>query len=257
MSEWTTADVKAALAEKYKAPEFALFFEVANATGSAAKRAADAIAMSLWPSAGLEINGFEIKISRSDWLRELKKPEKAESIQKHCHRWWVVAGNKDIIKPEEVPSTWGLIERSGEKLRIVKQAVAGTPEPLSYGFLAAILRRAHTTDERALNERIQAEVDRVVRSREGAAIARLEQQLKNSKESEDRVRSALREFEEASGIKVTPWNAGSIGSALKLFMDSDRKSLAMLAQQMQEQSETLSEMGRALKQAIPLPIDIQ
>ena len=71
------ADVRAALARKFCAPEYALFYEVANATGSAATRSADAIAMGLWPSRGLYLQGFEIKVSRSDWLSELKNPAKA------------------------------------------------------------------------------------------------------------------------------------------------------------------------------------
>ena len=33
-------------------------------------RYADAIAMNLWPSRGLAVHGFEIKISRGDWQRE-------------------------------------------------------------------------------------------------------------------------------------------------------------------------------------------
>jgi len=35
--------------------------------------------MDLWPSGGLEIHGHEVKVSRSDWLRELKEPEKRPS----------------------------------------------------------------------------------------------------------------------------------------------------------------------------------
>jgi hypothetical protein len=40
---------------------------------------ADAIARHLWPSQGLELIGFELKVSRSDWLREIKDPYKCES----------------------------------------------------------------------------------------------------------------------------------------------------------------------------------
>ena len=45
----------------------------------------------VWPSRGLYLHGFEIKVHRNDWLRELKNPAKAEEIAGYCHFWWVVA----------------------------------------------------------------------------------------------------------------------------------------------------------------------
>ncbi len=59
-----------------------------NTPGSFAyHRAADAVAMDLWPSKGLEIHGHEVKVSRSDWLSELKQPEKCEPVKRYCDRW--------------------------------------------------------------------------------------------------------------------------------------------------------------------------
>lgn len=63
----TAADIEAALARIYSQPEWAILFDVGNATGGRATRRADAVAMSLWPSRGLELYGFEIKVSRADW----------------------------------------------------------------------------------------------------------------------------------------------------------------------------------------------
>jgi hypothetical protein len=63
--------VHAALAKKYPAPEYATFFEVRDAAGFDSKRSADVITVATWPSRGLAIHGFEVKCSRSDWLREL------------------------------------------------------------------------------------------------------------------------------------------------------------------------------------------
>ena len=76
-----------ALVDAYFAgPAWAVLHEVPNATGAGKVRTADAIAISLWPSRGLEIHGLEIKVSRSDWRRELKQPEKSVPIQRYCHR---------------------------------------------------------------------------------------------------------------------------------------------------------------------------
>ena len=38
------------------------------------KRIADAIAFDCWESKGLEIHGHEVKVSRSDWLTEMRDP---------------------------------------------------------------------------------------------------------------------------------------------------------------------------------------
>lgn len=61
-----TAEIKAALRAKFCAPEWAIMFEVGDGTGASQSRWADAVAMNLWPSRGLQIHGFEIKAHRSD-----------------------------------------------------------------------------------------------------------------------------------------------------------------------------------------------
>ena len=79
------------LAKKYAAPQYAFLEQVRNGTGGFANRSADAMALSLWPSRGLMLDGFEIKGYRTDWLRELKNPAKAEELAVYCNRWWIVA----------------------------------------------------------------------------------------------------------------------------------------------------------------------
>ena len=93
------------LIEKHcHSPRWATFPAVRNATGFARQvRTADAIAMALWPSMGLELHGFEIKSHRHDWLRELKKPDKADAIAKHCNRWWIVAGRRPRHRAHAAP----------------------------------------------------------------------------------------------------------------------------------------------------------
>lgn len=80
-------------------PEWACFAEVRNATGANAKRSADAVALNLWPSRGLTVRGFEIKVSKADLRNEIAQPDKAEAIATYCDEWWIVtpAGlSKDI-----------------------------------------------------------------------------------------------------------------------------------------------------------------
>ena len=87
----SAASVKASLRDRYAAPEWAILFEVADRTGTGASRRVDAVAMNFYPSRGLEVHGFEIKVSRSDWRRELVDPAKAEANFGACDRRWLVA----------------------------------------------------------------------------------------------------------------------------------------------------------------------
>jgi hypothetical protein len=123
------------------AAEWCVMTEVANGTGSAS-RYADAIAMNLWPSRGLALHGFEIKVSRGDWLRELKDPAKADLIGAYCDFWWVVTP-EGIVQDGELPDGWGLmVPNKGTKLRVVTKASKTTAKSVDRSFVAAMLRRA-------------------------------------------------------------------------------------------------------------------
>lgn len=150
----TTADVNAALRLRYTAPEWALMFEVAASTGWAG-RYADAIAMNMYPSRGLALHGHEVKISRSDWLRELKKPEKAEAISQYCDFWWVVT-LPEIVRADELPLGWGLMELRGKSLKVVTKAPQRDTTSLDRNFMAAMLRRAHQIDEATVAKLVEA-----------------------------------------------------------------------------------------------------
>ena len=140
-------DLVGALRQRYAPPAFAFLPQVANGTGGNRSRTADALAMSLWPSRGLELHGFEIKVSRGDWLRELKEPAKADAVARFCDRWWIVVPTRDIVKPAELPRGWGLLATSGESLRAVVEAGIIECEPLTRQFLAAVLRVAAAPGE--------------------------------------------------------------------------------------------------------------
>jgi hypothetical protein len=68
-------------------PRFAVAPQVRSAAGFDARRTCDFVAMDLWPSKGLHLHGHEIKVSRSDWLRELAEPEKAAEFTPYMNCW--------------------------------------------------------------------------------------------------------------------------------------------------------------------------
>lgn len=128
-------------------PKWALVPQVRNGagwggpTGYGGLRTCDVIAVGLWASTGLGLHGHEIKVSRTDWLRELKDPHKADAFRCYCDRWWLVAA-PGVAHAGELPDGWGLLEARGGRLRVVAQAPALDPEPPPRGLVAALVRAA-------------------------------------------------------------------------------------------------------------------
>ena len=129
-------------------PTWAFIEQVRNAAGFNATRTADAIAMALWPSRGLELHGFEIKVSRSDWLRELKDPSKA--VVELVDRWWIVAP-ESVVHPSELLPSWGLLVARNDRWLVsaVRAERLRGPSRCKRRFDAATLPR-HPTPCRAL-----------------------------------------------------------------------------------------------------------
>ncbi|WVR18302.1 hypothetical protein y223_00022 [Bordetella phage PY223] len=211
-----TPELKAALRARFCAPEWALLFEVGDATGASQRRWADAVAMNLYPSRGLEIHGFELKASRSDWLRELKNPAKAESVSRFCNRWWIVAP-PGVVNDGELPPTWGMYEAKGGKLRQAVAAPKLEAHDVTRAFVAAMLRRASEADEGLVRAAAQAEVESL-RQRDEARIAR---EIERRTERNTRLQKRVEEIERQCGVKLDDWTpTEEIGRAIRLVMAS-------------------------------------
>ena len=133
------------LHERYPVAEgWACFAELADGTGYQKRGTADFVAVSTWPSKGYRAIGFEIKVSRGDFLRELKQPEKRQHLESVCAECWFVAP-AGLLRAEEIPEGWGLLEvlngAEEEKLRAKVQPRQREPKPWSMSFMAAIVRR--------------------------------------------------------------------------------------------------------------------
>lgn len=202
MSKTTSNDIAVALKCKHQPPEWCLFFEVADDTGTRARRYADAVAMSIWPSRGYAIHGYEIKVSRSDFMNEMKDPSKADAVGKYCDFWWL-ATPKGLVEPEELPITWGLVELTGAGLRVKKKAPQREkPESVTRGFLAALIRRGQDLEQ----AHIQAEI---AKGRERLAEQMKSQKecdLKNIRERLEKERAWQEKFEQAYGRQFSRYS---------------------------------------------------
>src|SRR5690606_13620651 len=103
-----TAQLEALLRERHSGGHWAFVLQVPDGTGSNKGRTADALAMGLWPSKGLDLHGFEIKATRADWLREIDDPTKAEAFAKYCDYFWLVCA-PGVADLPELPASWGML----------------------------------------------------------------------------------------------------------------------------------------------------
>lgn len=160
---WTEADLIQRIANRYErdrgnGPTHVVVRHVKNAAGFAASRCLDAIAVSLHPSQGCPLHGFEVKVSRSDWLRELRDPSKAQAFTDHLDFMWLVAP-LNVVK-DDLPDRWGWLAPIGDGLRVQRQAqplrpvvkwtgfpagtpgVPETPPPVDRAIFVALMRAA-------------------------------------------------------------------------------------------------------------------
>jgi hypothetical protein len=151
--KWTERRVLDALMARYdvrvgNGERYARAEHVRSHAGFDARRTADFIAMDLWPSKGLRLHGHEVKVSRSDWLAELRDPSKADEFKRHMDHWWLVVCDKRIVR-DDLPADWGLMAPDATgRLRVVKRAPRLRPEPMPRTMWACLLRAAVKTAER-------------------------------------------------------------------------------------------------------------
>lgn len=152
----STEEVFAALQKRVLGPEGqghrAFLFPEVQIEG----RRADAMSMDLWHSRGHQIQGFEIKVSREDWLRELHHPEKAEGTIALCDHFWLVT-NPGVLHPNELPEKWGLLLTNGRRrhLAVEKEAPKLKPIAPTHEFVVSMLRRIKAEADDNLHERYE------------------------------------------------------------------------------------------------------
>jgi hypothetical protein len=236
-------EVMSCLRIKYAPPSCALIEEVRDGTGySTAGRLMDAMGFGLWPSRGLEIHGFEIKVYRNDWLRELKQPEKAESFYKFVDRWYIVAP-EEVVKVAELPKTWGLMIAKGDKLKTVVEAPIKKATPISRIFMMAIIRRiteAYVPKSR-VEEMVKAKADQKIEDAVQSAVYGREA----LKRENDTLHATINDFEARSGVRITEWNREKIGDAVRIVAEHGPAAIldqyGYLARRMNEIAKEISD----------------
>lgn len=238
----TSADIRACIQNHFGTggERYAVLYEVRNGTAGRANRSVDAVVMSLWPSLGMELWGMEIKVSRGDWLNELKKPSKASEMFDNFDRWFLVSPFH-VAAMGEIPPNWGWFVPDRGKLRMAREAPKHKkPKPIDRHFLAALMRRTAKTDDGFIDKIVQQELE-AQRERQDADIERRALQkigdLKGDAESWRKLKAVIKgeskdslydeEIIAAVRILIKSGVASTYSSVLSLIItvDGAKKSL--------------------------------
>lgn len=243
----TSDDVMTALKVRYPTNGYVLLENVANGVGNH-NRYADAIVMSLFKSRGLNILGFEIKVDRVDWIRELKHPEKADVIHELCDGWYVVTGDPSIVRDGELPNGWGLLTAKNKKtlVTIKEPVLKNLTDHIDRRFLASLLVRIsqQATPEALLKDRNKEAFNLGFKK----AWDDRDEAVKNRNERIDELRKQINDFERASGIMIyNSWNpAIKIGEIVRAILDGKyedyKKDLASLKSQADGISKSITKI---------------
>jgi hypothetical protein len=194
VSRWTEKSiVEAVIQARYSEP-WLCFPQFRPGTGASswADKAWDLFAFNPWPSGGYERHVVEVKVSRGDFLREIKDPLKRRAGLFYSTQFWFAAPVGVVQSVEEIPIHCGLYELDRDEfgLPVVSvglQAPALPAMPPTWSFLAAAARR--TLNGRALEDaRSQLKQEQLLEKERARAVEKL-------KAENSRLRRQVRELQ--------------------------------------------------------------
>lgn len=256
----TEGDVLSALRHRHSGDEWVFLSHLKTATGwqTGRGRELDGWAMNLWPSRGLKTHGFEVKVSRSDWLSELKDPDKADEGFQFCDFWWLVVGDPSIVQDGELPAGWGLMVPHRGGLKIKVQATERAAD-FDRAFWASCLRNMQRTnlEEKERKEIESREYGRGYKEGRKSAEKRAEAQAESSNHLAEKTLESVKRFEELTGVNIGAYGGGverqaKLFKALDVLLEGDfggrvqgrfKNLRDMAAKSLQQLDDVLAEMA--------------
>ena len=204
--------------------------QVPDGTGMNKRRTIDALMVQCWPSRGLSLTAVEYKRTVSDFRRELKQPDKAESIATHCD-FMIVLAPKGVVPIGELPPSWGLweIHKTEKQCRLFRtvapQALPMERDGVPMSFLVSVLRA------RENYEPADAKLAQMRRQLQDEFNQRVKDRLKYQTRDHRRLQEKVAEFEEASGLKITNgWGLDRLGEGVAEFLKNPDQFMTRLKQ---------------------------
>lgn len=265
----TAAEVRDGLCRRWPDDEYLKILEAPQSADRQGRKL-DMVVVSLWRSRGHELDGVEIKVSMSDWKRELdgvvvrgrKKggPEKADWWWARVHRFWIAAPMALAEKiAADVPSGWGLLGCADGAPKMLVKPEKHSPLPLEWPVVVGMMRASADAGTAAL---LRAE-DRGRRLGYDLAhaegVSEPDVALRRAQAELEQLRDTVRRFEEASGVKVEQWDSGRIGFAVKVLMaagpDPTYKAaqIARLADDLVRHADQVRRTAKAVESAFTQP----
>ena len=136
------AQIEAALASRYSGRGWANFFQYRPMTSyEASLSSIDLLAVGLWRKHGDKIIAHEIKVERSDFLRDLKQFKKKHGIALEISHEFYYVCPWSLIKRDEIPEVAGLMYADkNHVLKIVKPAVLRELDAIPIQFFQGFAR---------------------------------------------------------------------------------------------------------------------
>lgn len=204
----TAHDLSTAIRNRYAPPEWRVEGEV-----TLAGRRLDLVAFNLWAARNYRVVGFELKVDRGDWLRELDAFQKAEEWVRVVDAFYVVAPPK-LIRAGELPAGWGHLELCGSRMMTraypAKQPEGVTlPRELVARFLGRMAQQIEQRERTEQWER-ESELRQEISERVKAQMGRESDELRGE------IQSLRQRYDELVGaLNVYPLNYGAHQAAMR------------------------------------------
>lgn len=209
-------------------------------------RQCDLLAINTWPSQGLQVIGHEIKVSMSDWKRELADPNKAEHFARYCRRWWVVTPTELAKKiKDEVPPTWGLMSVSDSgRCTSVVSAPAREPEPIPAMWWVGWMAQLDRQDKRLYAQARQRDINIAVNEARKHWEKGADRKQTYAAEHADALATKVRQFRDATGIDLNhAWSHdfATLGELWKILKGPGSRQLSTIATNMRSVAESIDQ----------------
>lgn len=227
------------------------------------RRRADLVHIGLWSSrGGGRIDVCELKASRSDWLRELEQPAKAEAWWPYSTAYWLVVPHQSLVHDGELPPGRGLMVPTGRgrRFKVVVKPEERTPT-LTPALLVTLLTCTETVRKNAVaaernrsHQEHRAQIEEMRRQKTAEATPHTAERL-----------AQLERIEQALGMQIDnyPWgdkqiSTSAAGTALNILargeaarekrikaLEREEQHLRTLATQYAEHADTLAALRTA------------
>lgn len=231
--------------------EYVVLFDVPNIVGLRQERRCDAVAIGMWGSTGHLIHGFEVKVSRGDWLRELRSVKKADPFIEQCDRWWLVTGDAAIAKPDEIPEAWGWMTATRNGLRIQRPAkpLPQDEHRIRRLWAFAMIRKAAEPkgiDSQQYQAMLAKERARIERD----AQDRIDREVARAAPHYEELKKQVEDFERDSGMKLGDWRLGNVGKLARQIREMSEHGYGGFTKRLRAQLKELTDLQKRVESAL-------